>query len=167
MKISQQYLMSVLKYDSESGVWLWIKCSSKNVPAGKVAGSVNNITGYRSIKLDGKRYYAHRLAFTYVTGVPLPDSLCVDHINGIRDDNRWDNLRSVTTAINSQNLRKAKSSNLTSGLLGVSWNKKASKWRSYINIDGKQVHLGFFTDKDLAHAAYINAKRMGHVGGVL
>lgn len=167
MELSQQYLKSILKYDPTSGVWSWINCASKNVPVGKVAGTVNGFTGYRSMNLNGKRYYAHRLAFTYVTGVPLSDSYCVDHINGVRDDNRWDNLRCVTTVVNNQNLRKAKSSNQTSGLLGVSWNKKASKWRSYINICGKQVHLGFFEDKYLAYAAYVTAKRAGHAGGML
>ena len=77
----------------------------------------------------------------------------VDHINGIRDDNRLCNLRLVTQRENDQNRRKAR---------GYSWNKGCSKWEAYIRVDGVLRYLGLFTTEAAARAAYLKAKARYH-----
>ena len=82
----------------------------------------------------------------------------VDHINGryTRHDNRKSNLRVCTRAQNSKN--KVFMSNNTSGCIGVTWHKGANKWMASITVDGKEIYLGLFTDKDDAVKARIDAE---------
>lgn len=76
----------------------------------------------------------------------------VDHENGNGLDNQRSNLRQATQSENQRNaaLRKDNSS----GRKGVGWSNRAKKWRARIRLHGKQTHLGLFTDKEQAHAAY-------------
>ena len=64
----------------------------------------------------------------------------VDHINRIRDDNRWCNLRHVSRVCNIRNRDKFK--NNTSGVTGVSWFDSRGTWRVRIAVDRKQMGLG-------------------------
>jgi len=85
---------------------------------------------------------AHRAAFALMTGRwPVQ----VDHINGIRSDNRWVNLREVTNAQNQHNSRSAEGS--SSQYLGVSFDVKRQKWAAYICPEGRKVHLGYFEEE--------------------
>lgn len=68
----------------------------------------------------------------------------IDHINRNKLDNRKTNLRVCSHGDNSKN-RGARKNNI-SGFTGVHWNKKSSKWQAYIRVNGKQIHLGYFTD---------------------
>lgn len=52
--------------------------------------------GYMSTSYKGERFYIHRLAWLLMTGEPVPKGLDIDHINRIRTDNRFENLRVVT-----------------------------------------------------------------------
>jgi hypothetical protein len=83
----------------------------------------------------------------------------LDHINGVRDDNRIANLRCVSASDNLNNQRTPHTNN-KSGYLGVS--PFRGKWRAVIQIEGKQVHLGVFDTPEEAHHAYIEAKRTHH-----
>jgi hypothetical protein len=76
----------------------------------------------------------------------------VDHINGDKLDNRKCNLRFVTHQQNCAGAPKRRSN--TSGYKGVTWEPRATAWRVYIRIDGKQVHLGHFKDLEEAARAY-------------
>lgn len=146
-----------LAYNPETGVISW-KDKSRKVAPGQVAGGVD-VHGYIQIAICGRVLKGHRIAWLLVTGDwPKED---IDHINGVRSDNRWGNLRAVTNAINCQNKRAPLPSN-KSGFLGVSWNRGA--WRATIQIDGKQKSLGRFSDPRIAHEAYLSAKRELHVG---
>lgn len=156
---TREYLNSVLSYCAETGMLRW-----KNRPvnhfktegtykswnkrfAGKVAGAPHS-QGYRQINLDGKVYLAHRFIWVMLHG-PLVD-YDIDHINGNRSDNRLVNLRIVSRA---ENLRNRKSANLGSNeVCGVSYAEKHGKYRAYVGIAGKQVHLGWFDDMDSAIA---------------
>lgn len=149
-------LIKRITYDPETG--LFVRKIRRIKP---YAGTVNSQSGYIDIGILGKTYKAHRLAWFYVYKVwPRED---IDHINGIRTDNRLCNLRSVTRRINLQNLRKPKPKN-KSGFLGVCQHKKSGKWIAQIRILGKVTKLGYFETPELAHKAYVVAKRQHHAG---
>jgi HNH endonuclease len=95
--------------------------------------------GYFVGGLFYKLYRAHRIIYKMYYGV---DPVQVDHINGVRSDNRILNLRSVTNQENSRN-QKLRSTNIST-FQGVCFHKPTKKWRSYINLNGKQIHLGLF-----------------------
>lgn len=136
-----------LQYNSDTGVFSWV--------TGRVCGYI--MDGYLVISVAGTQYRAHRLAFLIMTGsIPA----YVDHINRCRSDNRWCNLRVATKAENCRNASKRKDN--TSGIKGVSWNKEKSKYRAYIMLDRKQIHLGFFDTKDAAYIAYKEAAKTYH-----
>jgi hypothetical protein len=157
--LTQSRLKELLHYDPDSGVFTWMaKPGKRGRPnIGDIAGSIMN-RGYRHIKIDGKLHLGHRLAFLYMTGeFPAADT---DHINGIRDDNRWLNLRQCTNAENQQN--KAPHKNSSSKYVGVSWHKRCQKWRARIRINGKLKYLGLFQAESEAYAAYCKAKSELH-----
>ncbi|CAN7496246.1 HNH endonuclease [Phyllobacterium sp. LjRoot231] len=157
MKIDQDYLKSVINYDPETGEFTWLRRPNKRFTAGMIAGRISS-TGYRVVCLDRKIYRAHRLAFVYMTGLEPPEF--VDHIDGDRANNRWENLRLATPSENQHN-RKIPSSN-TSGFAGVSYMATKRRWRSQISIDGRNLYLGLFASPEDAHAAYVNAKANLH-----
>lgn len=147
--ISQKRLKELLHYDPETGVFTWRSYRSVNAKAGSIAGGLCKTHGYILIHIGGRRsiggrqYFAHRLAFLYMTGeFPINHT---DHINHIKDDNRWANLREATQQTNNKN--RPMQENNKSGHTGVYWYKSSGKWRSQINIDGKHIHLGCFTEK--------------------
>ncbi|MEX5744645.1 HNH endonuclease signature motif containing protein [Massilia sp. X63] len=151
----------LLEYDFKSGLFKWKKVTSNRAVLGAEAGWFHQASGYRIISIDGEKIRSHRLAWFYMTGAWPPDQ--IDHINGVRDDNRWCNLRPATDAQNAQNKRHAKSDNHSSGLLGVSRNDKRFRpWRAHLTLSGKYYHLGNYETKEEAHEAYLKAKRKMH-----
>lgn len=138
--LTQEYLKSILHYDPKTGIFTR-RVSNNGWLAGEVAGG-NNGHGYIAIEINGVAYRAHRLAFLYMTGAFPADQ--VDHINGTKDDNRWNNLRAVTNTENQRNARRRRSN--TSGYLGVSPQKSTGKWLAYISVNGRKKYLGTFTD---------------------
>lgn len=163
---SQEYLNSVLNYCPETGILTWKNRNEDHFKSpgafkawntrfsGKKAGSPHS-QGYRQVNLDGKVYLAHRVIWTMVHG-----DLCandVDHINGNRSDNRLENLRSVSRSVNLRN-SATKGAGAT-GVCGVSLHKATGKYRAYVTVDGKQIHLGFFNGIDSAIAARAEANK--------
>ena len=138
--LTQGELKKQLHYNSSDGVFTRLRTFS-GVKAGDVAGSISN--GYAMINVLSKLYPAHRLAWLYVYG-EWPKNQ-IDHINHIRDDNRIINLRDVTHQENHKN--KKQQCNNASGVTGVYWNKVCEKWQSSVSVEGKLLHLGYFTDK--------------------
>lgn len=88
----------------------------------------------------------------------------VDHINGIKDDNRLCNLRDVSININNQN-KRLPFANSHTGVLGVGMLN--GKYRARIRVNGKRKHLGDFETIEDASNAYVNAKRLLHAGNTL
>lgn len=156
--LTQARLQELLSYDPETGVFAWKKRTGR-CSAGAIAGCQDE-RGYVVLSIDGKRYYAHRLAWLYSTG-QFP-SKNIDHINGEKFDNRIKNLRDVNTQTNLQNLKKAMVTNKSTGILGV--RKLRGKFLAQITIEGKETHLGTFNSAEDAHAVYLQAKRRFHNG---
>ena len=154
-KLTAEELRELMDYNPETGLFI-----RKVRRINFYAGSVNTKHGYIDIRVFGKTYRAHRLAWFYIYG-EWPEE--IDHINGVRTDNRLCNLRSVSRQRNSENLRKPTSKN-TSGFLGVTKHKQSNKWISQIRISGKVKKLGYFETPELAHQAYLVAKRQHHLG---
>jgi HNH endonuclease/AP2 domain len=154
--LTQERLKELLSYDPETGLLTRKFSNCNRIKAGGIAGGVSN-RGYWWIRIDYKKYQAHRLAWLYIHGY-WPTKL--DHINRIKDDNRVKNLREVTSAENSWN--RGLQSNNKSGYTGVMWSKKDKKWKAQIRVHGKQMHLGYFPTPEEAHAAYLAAKEKHH-----
>lgn len=149
-------------YDPETGVIAWRKRRS-NALAGRVAGSQDGF-GYWRVGFQYKNYRHNRLAWLIVTGDwPAGE---VDHINGVTSDNRWSNLRSVTRAVNGQNLRRAHRDSKT-GFLGVTFDKRSGTFGASIVVAKRHRGLGRFETAEAAHQAYVAAKRRHHEGGTL
>lgn len=156
--LTQTLLKNLFTYDEKTGNFIRNK-SNRNVRAGEVAGYTNP-TGYVKIHIFNKIYAAHRLVFTYLYDA-IPDGE-VDHINGIKSDNRLSNLRIVKRQGNQENTRRARASN-ECGYLGVSFHKRVGKWQSQIQIAGKKKHIGYFDNPKSAHEAYLIEKRKSHL----
>ena len=154
--ITQEYLKSVIDYNPMSGQFTWLKQISSHAKTGCKAGTKHH-SGYWQISISGRIYLSHRLAFLYMNGeFPLN---CVDHIDGDKGNNTFKNLRIATLSQNQQN-RKVAAKNTKSGVLGVS--KSGNKWRATIRHSGKNMHIGSYESVDLAHSAYLEAKRKNH-----
>lgn len=150
-----------LTYEPKSGDFIRLKASNNRNKVGEVAGSVNR-EGYVRITIFGMGFQAHRLAFYFMTGKLPPDDMEVDHINGVRNDNSWNNLRLVSHAINMQNSRKPERN--TSGCQGVSQNPRNEKWVARISLNGKSIFLGEFREKSDAIQCYLEGKKKFHPG---
>ena len=163
--LTVEQLRGLLKYDPETGVLTWLVSGRRMKPrAGEVAGCADP-RGYIQIRINRRLYWAHRLALAIVNG-EWPDGE-VDHLDGDKGNNRLSNLRVGTKATNMQNLRRAMTSNKSSGLLGAHWNKERQKWKAAITVDGRTVYLGLFDTAQAAHTAYVQAKRQHHEGCTL
>lgn len=114
----------------------------------------NQHIGRENGKSKSKSVYMHRLILERA-GVDLKHF--VDHKDRNGLNNQRDNLREVTHAENLQNLSSHKKN--SSGFRGVSWNKEKGCWQSRIQIDRKQKHLGWFSDKDEAIKVRLEAEK--------
>lgn len=155
-RLSQEDIKAILDYDPGTGVFRWKIQQSNSIKSGDVAGYIDD--GYRKISIFGAEYKAHRVAWVWMTGEWPVDQ--VDHRNRDRSDNRWSNLRQATTAENKQNQKIYK--NNTSGLTGVTFDKKSKKWLARIGVCGVRKYLGSFDDASSAFAAYTVAKASLH-----
>jgi hypothetical protein len=154
MMLTAEIVSSLIDYSPETGEFKRIKKTSNSVKIGGKAGSISNY-GYLRISIGGKLYMAHRLAWLLMTGNWPEDQ--IDHINGIRDDNRWINLRKATNQENGKN-QCIRSTN-KSGITGVTWIEATQKWRAQITVDGKAIHLGVFPKIEDAATARKVAER--------
>jgi hypothetical protein len=154
-----EFVLTRFNYDPETGGLTW---RDGKYAGQKVATKLQ--FGYLVVtpKIGGKRcrLRAHRVAFVLMTGHWPPYD--IDHLNGIRDDNRWTNLRAATRSENKQNLGGPQR-NGSSGFLGVSPHGK--RWQAHIKINGRQTALGNFTTKEEAYQAYLAAKTVAHPFG--
>lgn len=149
-------MISMLFYDKATGSFIR-KIKRRNAPENSEAGSLKK-SGYVEISFDGVTYRRSRLAFFFVNGY-FPDGE-IDHINCIRNDDRWENLRCVTREQNKQNQRNPHRNN-RSGFLGVS-KRPNGLFISQIRLNNKIHVLGYFKTPEEAHEKYAEAKRQLH-----
>lgn len=165
----QSYLLKMVRYDADSGRLFYNRRAATDFPNAKYPQAIANAFntrfgdkeatgsldtyGYVQVTIAGRLFLAHRLIWKLVTG---EDPEEIDHINGIRFDNRWCNLRPVSHRQNSQN-RKRNCRN-KSGMSGVI-KRENGKWRARINVDGRELNLGTFCTKAEAILARRSAER--------
>lgn len=159
-------LRELLHYEPATGVFTRIVNIAK-YKAGEIAGTIERKrcgSVYWMVGADGGTYYAHRLAWLYMTGSwPTQE---VDHIDGDGLNNRFANLRDVSRKVNGQNARRPHKDS-RSGILGVSWVVAKRAWRASITVNGKPHCIGLYETPEQAHAAYLARKRAVHEGCTL
>lgn len=159
-KVTQKYLKSILSYDPETGIFTWKHRKDRDSHwnghyAHKEAGSYRG--QYRQICFNGKKYYSHRLAWLYMKG-EWPKE--IDHIDGIKDNNVFSNLRLATKEQNAQNRRRGK--NNKSGYKGVFYDTRLRKWKSSISFNKNPIVLGYFDSPEKAYQEYCKAAKKYH-----
>ena len=157
MDLTQEELKNKLHYSPDTGVFTWLYPTSRGKKEGSVAGYLG-VMKYRQIMIRGRAYLEHRLAFLYMTGsFPKKDT---DHINRIRNDNRWCNLREATRSENCMNMSLRKDN--SSGYRGVSWCTKDKRWIAQSKINKKYRRLGAFHTAIDASNAYQEFIKIHH-----
>lgn len=174
---SPEVLRQLLRYEPETGKLFWLHraehffeghersaswlCAWWNKRfAGKEAFTADTGAGYRGGALFGQQLKAHRVIWALVTGEWPPKGTDIDHANGSRADNRFENLRLASRQENTLN-RGATRANKC-GLKGVSWYKAGRKWRAEIKSPSGREYLGQFDTPEEAHAAYCAAAERLH-----
>lgn len=149
-RLNQGHVLRALNYDKETGVFTWKKNKNRRsrLDDGAIAGSLKKY-GYIKIKLRGKQYSAARLAWLYVYG-SWPSNY-IDHINGVKTDNRICNLRDATPRQNSQNLKRHREGKL----IGANFVKKTGKYKAVIKLGKSVKYLGIFKTEIEAHQRYM------------
>lgn len=153
--ITAERLRQLVDYNPETGIF------TRKVRNTNSGSGWQDKAGYLYLMIDGKTYAAHRLAWLHTTGVWPTDE--VDHLNGKRDDNRFENLRDTDRTVNMQNTLTVRKNNAV-GLMGVHWRKDRSRWVASIRVEGKSTRLGAFKTPEEAAAAYLEGKRRYHPG---
>ncbi|HPE48705.1 MAG TPA: HNH endonuclease [Hyphomonas sp.] len=169
--LSPEVVRKLLSYDPETGVliWksrdrgmfairrLWLAWNTKY--AGRPALDCRDNTGYLHGRVLCQKVYAHRAAWVCHTG-EWPEA-SIDHIDGDKRNNRIANLRSVSHAVNCTNVKRR--SDNKSGVLGVFWHVRDSKWQAKIKVNGKDIDLGRFEKlEDAAEARRVATVQYGY-----
>ncbi|MFC2189642.1 HNH endonuclease [Enterobacter hormaechei] len=137
-------LKTHLAYYPDTGEFVWLRRSSPRAAAGDIAGT-EDARGYKKVMLRRKAYMLHRLAFVFM-GQPVPDE--IDHVNTIKGDNRWQNLRPCTRSQNTGN-QNVRGDNQY-GVKGLLRNKKSGSWYGQVVIARKTYRTPKLKSRNLA-----------------
>lgn len=154
---SKALILFHLDFSEATGEFHWKRPTSNRVKVGYAAGCTGS-HGYIWITLCGCKCSAHQLAWI-VSRNSAPPKL-IDHVNGVKSDNRPSNLRAATFSENAANSRAHKDSK--SGIKGIHRHYDG-RWRAQIRVGNKRVHLGCFDTPSEAHSAY-HAAAVVHFG---
>jgi len=136
-------LKELFNYDKTTGIFTRKVKKGNRTKVGDIVGSVNG-KGYLQVKVDGKIYQLHRLAWLYENGEYSENG--IDHINHNKEDNRIENLTVKSQLENCKNQSLVK--NNTSGVCGVTYRKDTGKWVAQIRANKEYKFLGIFEDKE-------------------
>lgn len=167
LELTLENVKKTLDYDPSTGKLFWRERDRSMFPckrsyllwnsrySGKEAFITLDTHGYLQGCVFWKTLRAHRIVWLMCTGEwPIGQ---IDHINGVRTDNRFENLRLVSQRENARNQRLP--SNNTSGVIGVYWRADAGKWCAKIKHEGRNIHIGFFKERDQA----VEARKMKEI----
>lgn len=156
--LTQARLKEMLDYDANTGVFTWKKSPrhrSGVIKPGDVASRPYK-KGYLGVSLDGRKYFAHRLAWLYVHGV-FPEEQ-IDHCDRARSNNAIDNLRLATQNQNQWNTVAKRTSK--TGVKGV-W-PSHGKFKAAFHHGSHQHVLGYFDTLEEGGEAYAKAAKRLH-----
>jgi len=148
-ELTQERLQELLDYDPETGEFRWRVRKKRGHSVGDIAGCRARSDSW-SIRIDGRSYQAHQLAWLYMEGEwgePV-----IDHRDGNPLNNRFSNLRLSTYSDNAANRGRMRSN--TSGFKGAVFDPRTDKWRAQISKDGRRYCLGRYATAEEAHEAY-------------
>lgn len=156
---SQEYLRSILDYDPRTGILRWkqrpdVPAETNKRWAGKITGSPDAY-GYLRVNIHDSFYLAHRLIWVWMTGDQIAAD--IDHRDRDKSNNRWKNLRESSRSQNHAN--RAIGSKNTSGFKGVSLFRRDDTWRAQIQVNGENIHLGYYRTPEMAHKIYCKAAK--------
>lgn len=152
---TQSQVKKLLEYNPDTGLFT-CKIKRMRLDPGMIAGGKRK-DGYVVIYLQGKQYYAHRLAWLYMTGkFPKED---LDHINMNPSDNRWINLREASRSQNNYN-RKVQRNNKI-GYKGV-YKHRENQYKATAWINKKRTNIGSYRTPEEASEAYQNFVKDKH-----
>lgn len=163
--VTPDQMRAWIDYDPENGKLTWryrdisffkneksYKSFNTRFPGTPALASASG-RGYLMGRIQEQTCMAHRAAWAIYHGVwPQGE---IDHINGIRFDNRIQNLRDVSRSVNAKNVRRKPGA---SGIYGVIWDKKMKRWRVTIYNNGRCIHLGCAKDLEQARIMRIAAQ---------
>jgi hypothetical protein len=155
--LTQAELKRQLHYNPDSGIFTRLVSNANSVKVGDITGCKTNY-GYIVIRINNKLYRAHRLVWLYIYG-EFPEN-GIDHINGVKDDNRLSNLREASQKQNLLNVGIR--SNNKSGYKGVCFDKPSNKWKAQARLNYKDACLGLFETPELASDAYQSFAKENH-----
>lgn len=144
-KLTFERLQELLSYEPETGIFRWKIRPTPRIRPGSVAGTVRP-DGYREVRFEGFGYLSHRIAWLYMTREwPTQE---IDHINGVRGDNRFANLREATRFQNTRNTGLRRDNK--TGVKGVEWRPYSKRFIASIRLNGKRCYLGSFASLEEA-----------------
>jgi len=157
MTVTQRDVKDTFEYDPDTGVCTWKIYRLKAAPGEPIDERYVYKDGYIVISLKNKAHMLHRLIWLWMTG-DWPKNQ-IDHLNGDKLDNRWENLKDVTQHQNlcNKGAYKKESPEPT----GVRKEGK-NTWSAILTVQGTQMNLGRFDDPEKAHNAYLQAKLLFH-----
>jgi len=159
--MDQTLLKTLFNYDPYTGIFKRInrlKCNGELSPCDFV-GKAKSTYGYLQYTIKGKTYDVHRLIFMYMDGSFAETD--IDHIDGDRLNNKWNNLRKVSRETNLRNVGKRKTSH--KGVTGVGLQKSSKKWKVWIGK--KYQKCGFNTFEEALHHRKTMEKELGYTEG--
>ena len=118
-----------------------------------VKNNSNNGVGYCNVRFNSMRIYYHTIVWILTTGEDIPEGMQIDHINGNRIDNRFENLRLVTDRVNRQNMKAHRQGKL----VGCSFDKHRGRYEAQVRIGKKDIFLGYYATEEEAHNIYARA----------
>lgn len=142
--LTYQKALHIFNYSPHTGA-ITNKITRGIAKVGREPGGIDD-KGYRVFGYKNRIYKAHRVAWLLHTGA-WPSNQ-IDHINGIKSDNRIDNLRDISNKENGKNSKRR--SDNTSGVTGVRFSVKKNRWIAQIKVSGQYKHIGYYNDFNLA-----------------
>ena len=158
--VTAELVRALLDYDPQTGIFTRKVRLAQRHKAGDRADFLvkkGQLEGYHRISIKSQRFLAHRVAWLYVHG-EWPAAQ-IDHKNQNKSDNRIENLRLADDCLNQQNIDPAQV-NSKSGLRGAHFHPQTKKWRVKLGFEREYHDIGLFKTKEMAHAAYVMAKRL-------